>query len=35
MRTLKIETALKQIKDGKIECLTDIKKGYVTIRKTN
>ena len=35
MKTLKLETALKQIKDGKFECLTDIKIGYVEIRKSN
>ena len=35
MRKIKIATAQKQIKDGKFECLTDIKIGYVEIRKAN
>lgn len=35
MRTLKLATALKQIKEGRFECLNDIKVGYIQIRKAN
>jgi hypothetical protein len=35
MKKLKLTTAQKQIKDGKFECLTDLKIGYVEIRKAN
>jgi hypothetical protein len=31
MKTLKFKTALKQIQQGKIECVTDLKIGYVEI----
>jgi hypothetical protein len=31
MKTLKFNTALKQIKEGRIECITDLKIGYVEI----
>jgi hypothetical protein len=34
MTTLKIKTILKQIKDGKIEMMQDLKIGYVEIRNT-
>jgi hypothetical protein len=34
MKTLKITTALKQIKEGKIEMMQDLKIGYVEIRNT-
>ncbi len=34
MTTLKIKTILKQIKDGKIEMMQDLKTGYVEIRNT-
>jgi hypothetical protein len=33
MRRLKVRTVEQQIKEGKIECMTDIKLGYVEIRK--
>jgi hypothetical protein len=33
MRRLKVRTVEQQIKEGKIECSTDIKLGYVEIRK--
>jgi hypothetical protein len=33
MRRLKVRTVEQQIKEGKIECVTDIKLGYVEIRK--
>ena len=33
MRRLKVRTVEQQIKEGKIECITDIKLGYVEIRK--
>jgi hypothetical protein len=32
MRRLKVRTVEQQIKEGKIECMTDIKLGYVDIR---
>jgi hypothetical protein len=32
MKTLKLSTAIKQIKEGKFECVTDIKIGTVQIR---
>lgn len=31
MKTLKFNKALKQIKEGRIECITDLKIGYVEI----
>lgn len=31
MKTLTYQTALKQIKEGKIECITDLKIGFVEI----
>jgi hypothetical protein len=31
MKTLKFNKVLKQIKEGKIECVTDLKIGYVEI----
>jgi hypothetical protein len=34
MKTLTYNTAIKQIKDGKIECITDIKIGFVEIRRS-
>jgi len=33
MKTLTYQTALKQIKEGKIECITDLKIGFVEIRR--
>jgi len=33
MKTVKIKTIQKQIKDGKVECITDLKLGFVEIRK--
>ena len=33
MKTVKIKTIQKQIKDGKVECITDLKLGYVSIRR--
>jgi hypothetical protein len=33
MRRLKVRTVEQQIKEGKIECMTDIKLGYVDIRQ--
>jgi hypothetical protein len=33
MKEVKMKTILKQIKDGKVECLTDLKLGYVSIRR--
>ena len=33
MKEVKMKTILKQIKDGKIECITDLKLGYVSIRR--
>lgn len=35
MQRLKLETAKAQIKDGKFECMTDLKIGYIEIRKAN
>lgn len=35
MQKLKIKTAIAQIKDGKFECATDLKKGYVEIIRHN
>lgn len=35
MKTLKLSTVANQIKDGKIECLTDLKIGYVEIRRAS
>jgi hypothetical protein len=32
MRKLKLETAKKMIKDGKFECESDLKIGYVSVR---
>lgn len=34
MKTLKFKTVEKQIQDGKIECMTDLRLGYVEIRNT-
>jgi hypothetical protein len=33
MKEVKMKTILKQIKDGKVECITDLKLGYVSIRR--
>ena len=33
MKRLKVRTVEQQIKEGKIECITDIKLGYVEIRR--
>ena len=33
MKTVKLKTIQKQIKEGKTECLTDLKIGYVSIRR--
>jgi len=33
MKRLKVRTVEQQIKEGKIECITDLKLGYVEIRK--
>jgi hypothetical protein len=35
MKKVKIETAKRLIKEGKFECCTDLKIGYVEIRKEN
>lgn len=32
MKNVKLATIEKQIADGKIECMTDLKVGYVEIR---
>lgn len=32
MKTLKFEVVKRQIKHGKIECVTDLKMGHVEIR---
>ena len=32
MKTLKFDSVIKQLKEGKIECVTDLKIGYVEIR---
>jgi hypothetical protein len=32
MKNLKINSVKKQLKEGKIECVTDLKIGYVEIR---
>jgi len=34
MKTVKLSTIKKQIKDGQVECMTDLKIGYVFIRWT-
>lgn len=33
MKEVKMKTILKQIKEGKVECITDLKLGYVSIRR--
>ena len=33
MKEVKLKTIQKQIKDGKVECITDLKLGYVSIRR--
>ncbi len=33
MKTVKLKTIEKQIKDGRVECLSDLKIGYVSIRR--
>ena len=33
MRRLKVRTVEQQSKEGKIDCMTDIKLGYVDIRQ--
>ncbi len=33
MKTVKIKTLEKQIKDGRVECLSDLKVGFVHIRR--
>lgn len=35
MKKIKIATAKKQIKEGRFECMTDLKIGYVEIRRAN
>jgi hypothetical protein len=35
MKKIKIETAQNQIKEGKFECVTDLKIGYVQITRSN
>jgi hypothetical protein len=35
MKTLKFNKVLKQIREGKIECVTDFKIGYVEIYNLN
>ena len=35
MKKLKLATAQKQIREGKFECITDLRVGYVEIRKAN
>lgn len=35
MKTLKIAKALKQVKEGKFECMNDLKLGHIQIRKSN
>lgn len=35
MKTLKFNKVLSQIKEGKIECVTDLKIGYVEILNLN
>lgn len=35
MKKVKIETAKKQIKEGKFECSNDLKIGYVEICRSN
>jgi hypothetical protein len=32
MKTMKMSSALKAIKEGRMECVTDLKLGYVTVR---
>jgi hypothetical protein len=32
MKTLKIKSVEKQLKEGKIECVTDLRIGFVEIR---
>ena len=34
MKRLKMSTVLKQIKDGNIECLQDLRVGYIEVRNT-
>ena len=33
MKTVKIKTIQKQIKDGRVECISDLKIGFVNTRK--
>ena len=33
MKTVKIKTIEKQIRDGKVECLSDLRVGFVFIRR--
>ncbi len=33
MKTVKMKTIEKQIRDGKVECLSDLRIGFVHIRK--
>ena len=35
MKTVKFETLKKQIREGRIECVTDLKIGYVEIYNMN
>ena len=33
MKTVKMKTIEKQIRDGKVECLSDLRIGFVHIRR--
>jgi hypothetical protein len=35
MKKLKLQTALNQIKEGRLECIQDLKIGYVEFRITS
>lgn len=35
MKEVSIETIKRLIEEGKLECITDLKKGYVEIRNTS